>query len=49
MELERAKWYLKDHMFTGFNSDVREAVRVVLEYVKELEEKVIELEKTKEK
>lgn len=48
MELERAKWYLKDHMFTGFNSDVREAVRVILEYVKELEEKIIELEKTKE-
>lgn len=48
MNLDTAKWYLKDHMFTGFNSDVREAVRVVLEYVKELEDKVIELEKTKE-
>ena len=48
MELERAKWYLKDNMFTGFNSDVREAVNVVLEYVKELEDKIEELKKTKE-
>ena len=48
MELECAKWYLKDELFTNFNSDVREAVRVVLEYLKELEDKVIELEKTKE-
>lgn len=49
MEIDRAKWYLKIDTFTGFSSDVREAVKTVLEYVKELEDKVIELEKTKEK
>lgn len=49
MELERARLYLKDETYTNFNPNVREALRVTLEYVKELENKIIELEKTKEK
>lgn len=42
-QIEKAKWYLQDDEFTGFNSDVRKAVRIILEYVKELEEREKEI------
>lgn len=47
MEIERAKWYLKDDTFTGFNSDVREAVATVLTYIEKLEKENLQLKETK--
>jgi hypothetical protein len=47
-KVDRAKWYLADYSSITLRSDLQEAAATVLRYIKELEDKVIELEKTKE-
>jgi hypothetical protein len=49
MTIEQAKWYLSDFSNTTINSDFIEAVNTILVYTKELENKIVQLEGTKEK
>ena len=42
-KVDRAKWYLADYSSITLRSDLQEAATTVLRYIKELEDKVIEL------
>ena len=47
MEIERAKWYISDFSILIPNSDFREAIDVLLNYIKKLEDENQQYKETK--